>query len=567
MLFLLLLMTLTEIGFVVNFTSSPIIFASATILSALLTAFLFRENMREAVTGLCLGILFVLLACFACKMIFDFSYDGNAYHKQAIALLEDGWNPLLGPMEDWGQDAVWGESYGIWINHYAQGVWCIAACFYSVFGDIEISKCYTLILMASASTFIGGFLAYKGIRWWKAAIVALIAAINPLTLAQAFTFYIDAFLMMGLLLLLIGLAAIVVSPNNAPMRRISFIVVASAFIMCTETKFTGFGYAGVFSLSFYILIVIKTIRGSLSKAFLLKTSIFFAAVILSSIFVFGLSPYVMNTLDHGHPFYPLFGPGAVDIMTKQSPASFADSDHLRKLILGFFSETGQPKVANGQEPILKVPLTLHPGELTVLSQPDIRIGGFGVFYSAILLIQIPVIVIFLILQKKQRPLLFQASLCYLIPACILMLILDESWWARYSSYFYFTSPLALLLMFAYHPKKAILWKRYAKIAVEVILAALLAFNTALFLKYNTLQAYRDTQQVKTEMIALKKASQEGKRIQVWSTPLSGAVYSLLDRDIPFEFMGDIKDTGNDIVFDGYLSGLGLNGLAYRIVEK
>lgn len=563
MLFLLLLMTLSELGFFVGLSPTPVTFTLAAILSSAITLLLLRNHSREAIIGLLASTVLVVSACVACSTIYDLSYDGNAHHKQAVALLHNGWNPVRESSDDGPRTGIWGESFSIWIDHYAQGTWCIGACFYAVSGDIEVAKCYTLIAMASAASIIGGLLANRGFRWWQAGTVAVIAAVNPITVAQAFSFYIDGFLMLCLLILLAGLMEIVIFVDDILLKRIGFVVVGSAFILCSETKFTGFAYAGVFSFAFYVLIATKALRGSLARAFLAKTSIFFAVVIISSILVFGFSPYVTNTLDHGHPFYPLFGEGAIDIMTSQTPASFSSSSHLRSLFLGFFSEASQAMGGDaGTEPVLKLPLTVHQEELDVLKSYDLRISGFGVLYSAILLIGVPVTILFLALNRKTQPLLFQASLCYLIPMCMLMLIIGESWWARYSSYSYFINPLALTLMFSYRPKIMPKWKQCAKAALEAIFTVLLVTNTALFIKYNTIHAYIETQEAKNTIANLEQAARDGKRVQIFTGRISGAAYSLSDRNIPFELIRTSNEIPHPERFDGFL-----NGVAYRIIEE
>lgn len=163
---------------------------------------------------------------------------------------------------------------------------------------------------------------------------------------------------------------------------------------------------------------------------------FFAMVIASSVLVFGFSSYVLNFLEHGHPLHPLFGEDAKDIMTGNSPASFASSGNLRKLPLGFFSQSSNISAASGNEPALKIPINVTPQELKSLRISDLRIGGFGVLYSGILILQTAIIAVALPMQRKMRPFLFQVCLCYLIPTIALMLFLGESWWARYCSYFY-----------------------------------------------------------------------------------------------------------------------------------
>lgn len=283
---------------------------------------------------------------------------------------------------------------------------------------------------------------------------------------------------------------------------------------------------------------------------------FFAVLIISSILVFGYSPYVINFVEHGHPFYPLFGEGAVDIMKANSPRSFEGMGQLEKLFLGFFSETANIVAATDADPTPKIPLTVHPGELEALSVCDIRIGGFGVLYSAILIVQTPIIIVTLVSAKRKHRFLFQAALSYLIPACILMLCLGESWWARYSAYFYFTSPLALILLFADGLHDAAGWQKYAKMAIEGILAILLAINMAFFFRYGSLETYRNTKTLKEQLDAIAEEAEEGRQLQIGYDTIGGRMYSLTDRGIPFEFIGTIHE---DEEFEGRL----ISGEAYR----
>ena len=86
----------------------------------------------------------------------------------------------------------------------------------------------------------------------KCIILALVATVNPITVAQFLTFYNDAFLMLELLVLLLGLTMLV-DVQQTRLRPVAFTLIACAFLLCTETKFTGLAYAGVFpSTSTYL---------------------------------------------------------------------------------------------------------------------------------------------------------------------------------------------------------------------------------------------------------------------------------------------------------------------------
>lgn len=124
-----------------------------------------------------------------------------------------------------------------------------------------------------------------------------------------------------------------------------------------------------------------------------------------------------------------------------------------------------------------------------------------------------------------------------------MLCLGESWWARYSAYFYFTSPLALVLLFADGLRDEAAWKRYAKVAAERILAVLLVVNMAFFFRYSSLEAYWDTKVLKGQMNALAEEAKEGRDLQVAYDVIGGRMYSLTDRGVPFELLGTVHEDG------------------------
>lgn len=558
-LFLTFLVAFTALGFAIGISPSIPTTVVSAIFACIVTILLPRCHWLSALAGLLVSAALVFAACAVCSSFYDFSYDGNAIHKLAVSALRGGWIPIEGSSSIWQEaNEVFGEHCSIWIDHYPQGTWEIAANLYACTGSIETGKAYTLIAAFGAAMLLVAYLRTRRISVGKCIILALVATVNPITVAQFLTFYNDAFLMLELLVLLLGLTMLV-DVQQTRLRPVAFTLIACAFLLCTETKFTGLAYAGVFSLSFYIYLLAKTLRRreGFTASFLLGVSAFFAILISSSVLVFGFSSYVMNFLEHGHPLYPLFGENAEDIMTSNSPASFADSSNPRKLLLSFFSQSGNILAASGAEPVLKLPFSFTPEELGSLHACDLRIGGFGVLYSGILILQLAIIAILLPKQRKTRPFLFQTALCYLIPTIALMAFLGESWWARYCAYFYFTSCLALLLLLLPGGTDSSASQIVQK-ALSVLFILLLAANTAFFALYNTKVIVEKTASENKHIAKLEKAARSGKRIVLGYKTEPGAVYALTDRDIPFEFIGPVPE---DFKKDGKF-----NRLYYKLEE-
>lgn len=62
---------------------------------------------------LLLLLAIIFLACiYAAGCLYDLSWDGQAYHQEAVIQLRNGWNPF--------HDAPLKGIHSVWINHYAK---------------------------------------------------------------------------------------------------------------------------------------------------------------------------------------------------------------------------------------------------------------------------------------------------------------------------------------------------------------------------------------------------------------------------------------------------------------
>lgn len=502
-------------------------------------------NVRRLFATSILSAVSIVGSCIFAAQFIDWSCDGNMYHKIAVVAMADGWNPLLGSVAEWPtflEAYPSGSQASLWVDHYAHGVWEFSACFYSLTHNLEASKGYTVLAMIALGFLLTGLLRIKGLKRWQAIAVGSIAAANPIALAQCSTFYCDGFLALNIGVLLVGLI-IVADGNLLQFRKAALFLVVGAFIACAETKFTGLAFAGVYALAFAFLYIIFGVRKK--KGFrvcdLVCLGMTLVGAVLLSTLVVGFSPYVTNYLSGGHPFYPLFGDGAIDIMTSNAPSWITGaSNNLEKIIISLFSPVSSPHV--GYEPImpeLKIPFTWDQLELNRLSLCDPRMGGFGVLFSGIFLACIPIAAGVLLSPMRRTSLLTSCFLTYFVVTVGLMLGLSDSWWARYSGYAYYSFCFLLVFLFAgSNPKRGGKYSSAFRLA-GVIVSALLLLNALFFVKYNVVHHFDESREwceVLDEWADRKY--EDGKELHVGALESQPAlIYTLKDLGIEFIYEG------------------------------
>lgn len=552
----------------------PFAFALAVLLVALASE---SGTPRCTLRAGLIALVAVVLATVACGCVLDLSYDGNTHHKQAVAFLAQGWNPLGGSVAGFSAFQELypsGDAIQLWIDHYARGPWLYGAALYDLTGWIEAGKSYTLVSMLAAGIMLGAFLARRGFAGWQCALVALLAVVNPITVPQMITYYNDAVLMMCLLLMLLCLYITALDNaedvTDASMRRISLLVFACSFIACAQVKFSGLAYAGLFSLAFLVVYGAQAamLRGRAVRRFVGVGLLMVAAVGLS-VLVVGFSPYVTNLIGFGNPFYPLSGADAVDIMAHNTPAGFESMSVLEREFAALFSQMlplGQDAVSE-TETTLKVPFSLQLDELRYLRAPDARISGFGVLYSGIALVSITLVVPMLVASRKRWPVFFACCVAYYASVVALAVIFTDSWWARYSSYRYFSSIILLAFLFklwnpsganasaqtgsnsatqhAQAPVPRFVENHPMAIrTVTAIFALLLALNTTFYLALNTCVQYARSCVTYGQLLDLSHLIEEtGDPLRLYAqTPEIGLIFDLNDLGISYAYEGPAPDT-------------------------
>lgn len=426
--------------------------------------------------------LFIFLAGL-CGKIYDTSYDGNAYHKVAVGLLKNHWNPIKQPAGDMLVKILREDRCAIWVECYAKGAWILAAGVYGMTGNIECGKVYTFLSMLCAFCLTCYCMRRKKKGILFSVAFSLIVALNPVALAQMTTFYVDGYLHSMLYILVLTLIMLS-GMGEKRKERIAFAsLLACAMVICGTIKFTGLLYGGIYCIAYFLYYSYQQVRigNGQGRSNIWKCFCWFVLLAAVTVFWAGADTYVMNTLRHGSPVYPLYGEGAIDIMTANSP--FGKVNHIKNFLISIFSKMENVIFANGGVPELKIPFVVDwEREFGALGVPDMRISGFGIFFSGIFLVAGCAILIQLFnahMRRKQVGNALKIHFLLLLVAVnmCLCLVIAESWWARYAPYIYFTALIGIFFFLdsSHQGRSKKPW-----IALKTIFCAVLLANSLIF---------------------------------------------------------------------------------------
>lgn len=416
--FMFFILVLSSIGFGAGISLVPLHIwlsvAGSFIFVFIATKFYDKQKHWKHFAGI--GSLAVLLMCcfmYLSGMFYDISYDGQVYHQEAVIQLANHWNPFQ-------QYLTKEQSHSaILLNHYAKGPWIYEAALYTVTGEIEQSKAFNFLLIAAS--FLLAFSAIRNSSRFtvkQTVFFSLLLALNPVSIYQALSFYIDGQLA-SLLLCLFALSYQMIIYYD---RFVVFGFIMSIGLL-VNVKFTGIVYAvaciGLLG-GWLWLLQKRQACWDLGKITIVS--------LVVGICVIGYNPYMTNGFFYGHPFYPLYGAGpkSMDIMTSNSPKGFLQLNSIEKLyVANFAMATNQ---FDTEDPVVKLPFHVMAKELKpFVYGADVRIGGFGPWFSGIVVIGGVILLLLFISPKKE--ILYGVGMVASI--MVSALINPESWWARY----------------------------------------------------------------------------------------------------------------------------------------
>jgi hypothetical protein len=417
------------IGFDINAVLFPFSALIATVIFYLL---LNSEGYKKQtvwgvlvfVVGLC-AIMFTISGHF-----FDFSFDGQWYHQDAIIFLKNGWNPFYdSPILD---EIVSGKNAN-YINCYPKAPWTISACVYATSGAIEYAKFYQFVLLGASFFLSLHFL----LRWFplsilSAFLLSFVVAFSPVVVGQTLSFYVDGQLAVFTLLTLYFICDWVANLE----KKVPLLLLGLCLIYLANIKFTGPIYSMIF-LFFAFTWVFWKDRGRALKM-LLRLSM----VMTLAIFVFGFPTYGTNILHKGHPFYPIMGKNneGKEIASSQYPMNFFGKNRFEKFYLASFALPNY--TAPKTHP--SIPKVLFTSNVVKASLPyyrnhqPVEMSAMGPLEAELLILLVPLFLLsFLFYRKVWVYILFFG----LATSCIIQ---PEFWNYRYAPQLLFIYLLVII---------------------------------------------------------------------------------------------------------------------------
>lgn len=519
------LLIITSALFLINIPISIFHLPVSLILGAIELKLIRNENIKNVILSLITFIIVFLISCLLCGHVYDDSADGNGYHKFAIGLLKNEWNPIYDSQEKIIKKLNLDAEENLWVEHYPKSTWIYGANVYKLTNNIETAK--TFNLMAVFTLFF--IITYLINKFYQKKLIAVILAIGactfPIIWQQIFCLYLDGFMGIILLLLIIYFYLFIKDDQD----KEYLIMNSSLIIIISNIKFTGLFYAGIFCLGYYIYYLINKIKNKDYKP-LIKTTVSFIVVLMASLLIVGSNSYIKNLITKGNPLYPIIGKDKVDIITPQQPQLFANKSPIEKNFYSIFSYTANYATTfNKGTPKLKIPFTSNMNSELLSIVEDTRVGGFGIYFSGIFIISIIIIVVDAILKIKNKE--YEKLIFIGIPFIItilLMLFFGESWWARYSPQTYFIVLMALFILLTSKTKKAYI--------LATVLLLLCSFNTALIFRQMVKTKIPVSGQTRANLEKL-----ENKTITLKKGGFAGVQFNLIDHNIKFKTKEKIKN--------------------------
>ena len=335
-----MLLMLTTIGFTVLLFmfKAPMSAYNAVVPVALIAIYaaLFDKKLLKAL-AVCLVILIVWAAL--CSKIFDWSYDGMYYHKQAVISLAEGWNPLYQSCVD-ANPLNGNADIALWLDNYPKGLWICSAAVYIVTGYLETAKAVNILFIiavfsAAYSTFTSVFKASRA----RAGIFAAAACLNPVFIAQIFTSYND--IAVGALTVITALLGMKLYAERAD--KCDFALLFCTAAMSCLVKFTAPLLVGLILIAYGIGYLVKLIRRGMTAPEILScfnrpAVVIFCGFIIGTV-LFGFDPYMKHLLHHQNLVYPVLGENSYDIINTNPPAGFEGKPEIAKFFLSLASRT------------------------------------------------------------------------------------------------------------------------------------------------------------------------------------------------------------------------------------
>ncbi len=241
-------------------------------------------------TSSVLLILSFIFSIYISSNVVDTSYDGQAYHQEAVIQLSRGWNPVYMMLD--GQATANLER---WLNHYPKAVWYFATVVYKSNGNIESGKFLSILAPFIAFAFSMWGLWKVKLNWVFKFLVCIALVLNSVVIYQSLSYYLDGVLVSLLLsFVFVGFRIITVKEKTSfwPFLFLRLVLVNIKLSAPIFTIIAAAGFILYLWTRDHLRLALRMIKFSV-------IGLFFGICII------GYNPFVTNFATQGHPLHSI----------------------------------------------------------------------------------------------------------------------------------------------------------------------------------------------------------------------------------------------------------------------
>ena len=452
-----------------------------------------------------------MFSYFLAISVWDVSWDGRSSHIATAILYKNGWLPIYQNYIDFAVKCHVYPASAFWGNCYLRFIEIIGANIYKITGLVESAKSVNFIMLSAVFMYsfrvLNDFkISNKLFLFFTTAVITL----NPVCIYQWFTNYIDLHIYFAFTLLILTIIKVELQ-QNASKTDLFMFVCSSLFL--AMIKFTGSMYLFIICLIYMIYLLL--LKRNIKKY--IKTTLLIGGLI----FLTGISPFYTNLRDYGHPFHPLFGKNKINISNENIPYTFNNKSNLERFIISTFSETLNSIDDSIDKidimripPKFKIPFTIRIESMfNCFYCADMRIGGFGYFWSGILLLSLIYLPFIRFRNKNEK------NIFWLITTLILCTTIanPHSWWARYVPQLWLFSFFIMFFGFldkTYKNK----YSKYLKLLIAYSVLIIYLVNLSIVFYQNTSFNLHLTKFLKKPFKYISKIKPTNKKIYLMTRP-------------------------------------------------
>ncbi|CAN5281136.1 hypothetical protein BH10PAT1_BH10PAT1_2530 [soil metagenome] len=478
---------LTSIGFFINIKISPLHLIYSIELTITFLFIFSRLIFPRRAFLYFLTSIFIFVSSFfvfinISQKTYDLSYDSQWYHMEEVIALKNGWNPFKQELTLKNHPEISSQNI---LNSYSKDSETIAAVIYKFFGKIETGKSINLMIIFMSFGFVLSFvLKVKKINPFLSLFCTFLLVINPITLNQYLSFYIDGsmynlFLSFGALLGIFYL------------KKKNYLIYPIIFCICLlwNIKLTAILYTTIFFIAF----LIYAWYSEKIIIFLKSIQIYLISSILA-IFILGFNPYVTNLFWYGNPFYS-GGMSSSNYIYTNMPENYFYLSSVERFVYSIFSKTEILR-GEGKYSTFKLPFTYDANELSI-SKSDGTTGGFGPLFSGVFILSL--IGLILIVRNKNHDFAWKSIFYLLFVICLSSVFFPVSSYARFITQFWIFP--VIVGVYCINTKKLF------SILVGVVLITTIFTNNYLITKEYLEFNIKGTEEVASELKQIKEISQ------------------------------------------------------------